>query len=194
MNKLSYKVSLGGIISALCILLMFLTAVFPPLNMTIPIFTGLLIAMVAIETSNAWAMASYGCVAILSMFTTPDKEAAVLFIMFFGYYPVLQRLLNKMKKRPLAFVIKLIVFNAAIIAAYAIIIRIFGMVDIFSDFTDWFADLENDYGYANLSRFLFPALLLMGNAIFIFYDYVMNLLVNTYIKWFRPTFLRKINK
>lgn len=181
MKKLSYKVSLGGIMSALCILLMFLTAVFPPLNITIPIFTGLLIAMVSVETGAAWAFATYGSVAVLSMFVTPDKEAAIIFIMFFGYYPVLQQLLDRMKNRPLRFVLKLAVFNVSIISAYFIIINFLGMTDLFSDFEGFGA-------------YMVPALILFGNVIFLFYDYVMRILVQTYTTVFRPRFLRKINR
>lgn len=181
MKKLSYKVSLGGIMSALCILLMFLTAVFPPLNITIPIFTGLLIAMVSVETGAPWAFATYGSVAVLSLFVTPDKEAAILFIMFFGYYPVLQQILDRMKSKPLRLAVKLAVFNAAIISAYCIIMNVFGMTDIFSDFDSF-------------GKYMIPALLLFGNAMFVFYDYVMRGLVLAYRKVFRPRFLRKINK
>ena len=65
-KKVSYKVSLGGIVAALCLTLMFLTAVFPPLNMTLPLFAGMLISVVAIEISPSWALVTYIVVAILS--------------------------------------------------------------------------------------------------------------------------------
>ena len=95
MKKVSYKVALGGVVASLCLLLMFLTAVFPVLSMTLPVFSGMLIAVVAIEISVPWGFVTYAAVAVLSVFVTPDKEAAVFFILFFGYYPVLKALLER---------------------------------------------------------------------------------------------------
>ena len=88
MKKVSYKVALGGVVAALCLLLMFLTAVIPPLSITLPLFAGMLIFVVAIEISSSWAFVTYAVVAILAFFVTPDKDAWLFFTFLFGYYPV----------------------------------------------------------------------------------------------------------
>ena len=85
-TKTSYKVALGGVVSALCLTLMFLTGVFPLLSMAIPIYAGALMIIVSTEVNTSWAFAAYFAVALLSLFLTPDKEATTLFIMFFGSY------------------------------------------------------------------------------------------------------------
>lgn len=177
-KKVSYKVSLGGIVAALCLVMMFLTAVFPPLNMTLPLFAGMLISMVAIEISSSWAFVTYVVVAILSFFITPDKEAAVFFTLLFGYYPVLKEHTDKMKSKLLSWLIKLAVYNVAMIAIYYMTIFVLGTIDIFEEF-----------GF--LGNFMIPALLIMINIIFFLYDYCLSVIKDSYIKWFRPTFLRK---
>lgn len=91
----SYKVAVGGVVSALCLTLMFLTGVFPLLSMAIPIYAGALMIVVAREVSTSWAFAAYCAVSLLSLFLTPDKEASTLFIMFFGYYPIILPWLDK---------------------------------------------------------------------------------------------------
>lgn len=177
-KKVSYKVSLGGIVAALCLVMMFLTAVFPPLNMTLPLFAGMLISMVAIEISSSWAFVTYVVVAILSFFITPDKEAAIFFTLLFGYYPVLKEYTDKMKSKLLSLVIKLVIYNAAMIAIYYMTIYVLGTIDIFEEF-----------GF--LGSFMIPILLVIINVIFFLYDYCLSVIKASYVKWFRPTFLRK---
>lgn len=177
-KKVSYKVSLGGIVAALCLTMMFLTAVFPPLNMTLPLFAGMLISVVAIEISPSWALVTYIVVAILSFFITPDKEAAIFFSVLFGYYPVLKDAVDKMKAKLIAWIIKLVVFDAAMILIYYITVYVFGTIDIFEEF-----------GF--LGSFMIPVLIIAMNIIFLLYDYCLTVIKEAYVKWFRPTFLRK---
>lgn len=177
-QKVSYKVSLGGIVAALCLTMMFLTAVFPPLNMTLPLFAGMLISVVAIEISPSWAFVTYIVVAILSFFITPDKEAAIFFSALFGYYPVLKDAVDKMKAKIAAWLIKLVVFDAAMVLIYYVTIYVLGTLDIFEEF-----------GF--LGNFMIPVLIIAINLIFLLYDYCLTVIKEAYVKWFRPTFLRK---
>ncbi|MCL2055489.1 MAG: hypothetical protein FWG90_13805 [Oscillospiraceae bacterium] len=179
--KVSYKVAFGGVVSSLCLLLMFLTAVFPVLALALPIFSGMLIAMVAIEINVPWGFVTYAAVAVLSIFVTPDKQAAIFFIFFFGYYPVLKLELEKRLKklRVIRWVLKFAAFNAAIVSSYYLIINIFGAMDFFAEF-----------GFTG--KYLIAGLLGFGNIVFILYDSTLSLMIITYIKWFRPTFLKKI--
>ena len=178
MKKVSYKVSLGGIVSALCLLMMFLTAVFPPLNITLPLFAGMLITVVAIEVSCSWSFVTYAVVAVLSFFVTPDKEAWLFFTFFFGYYPVAKAYFEKMKSKFLCWLCKLAAFNASIIIVFYTLMNILGTLDLFEEF-----------GFYN--QWLIPVLIIAGNVIFLFYDYTLSLIILAYRKWFRPTFLRK---
>lgn len=179
MKKISYKIALGGVLASVCILMMFMTAVFPVLNYVLPVFAGTLIAVAAIEISTSWGFATFAAVAVLSVFVTPDKEAAILFIMFFGYYPVLKFHIDKIKAGIIRWVIKIAVFNVAIITAYYIIIYITGAVDFFEEF---------DF----LGQYAVEIVLAIGNVFFILYNYTVSSIVTCYLNWFRPTFLDKI--
>ena len=49
----------------------------------------LIVAVIEIGGENgAWMI--YAAVAVLSLLFAADKEAALLFVLFFGYYPVLK--------------------------------------------------------------------------------------------------------
>lgn len=177
-KKISYKVSLGGIVSALCLVMMFLTAVIPPLNITLPLFAGMLISVVAIEISPSWAFVTYVVVSILSFFLTPDKEAAIFFAVLFGYYPILKDVTEKLKFKPLQWLIKIIIFNVAIVIIYQLTVKLLGTVDLIEEF-----------GF--MKQYMLPALLLIFNFILILYDVTLGMVKDAYVKWFRPTFLKK---
>ena len=179
MKKISYKVAVGGVISSLCLVMMFLTGVFPLLGMAIPIYSGTLLLIVADEADGHWAGLSYFAVSALSLFITPDKEAALLFIMLFGYYPVMRRGIQKGK---LAFavkwLIKFAVFNAAIIASYWMITNVLGIYDLIDEF-----------GF--LGEHLKLKLMIFANVTFVLYDQTIGILEEAYKKWFRQDYLRK---
>lgn len=177
-KKISYKVSLGGIISALCLVMMFLTAVIPPLNITLPLFAGMLISVVAIEISPSWALVTYVVVSVLSFFLTPDKEAAIFFAVLFGYYPILKDVTEKINFKLFQWIIKIIIFNAAIVIIYQLTVKLLGTVDLIEEF-----------GF--MKQYMLPALLLIFNFILILYDVTLGMVKDAYVKWFRPTFLKK---
>ncbi len=87
MQRISYRVALGGIITALCLLLMFLTGVMPLLYLALPMVAGALLLIIVSEIGTGWAVLTYAAVSLLSIFVTFDKEAALIFILFFWTLP-----------------------------------------------------------------------------------------------------------
>ena len=180
MKKLSYKVALGGVIASVEVFIMFLTGFGPLFEYICPMFAGTLMIMIVIEVSKEWAFATYAAVAMLTIFITPDKEATMLFIFLFGYYPILKSIIEKIKSRFVEWVIKITVFNVAVICSYWILINVFGAGQVLDSLGDW--------GKYGLLVFLG-----LGNISFIMYDvFWLSSAVNLYVKWFRPKFLRKI--
>lgn len=178
MKKLSYKVALGGVLASISLFIMFLTGFGPFFTYLCPMCAGALLIVLVIEVSKKWALAAYAAVALLSIFTTPDKEAAMIFIFLFGYYPILKSVLEKIPNRALEWAAKVVVFNIAVISAYALIINVFGMTQFLDSFADW--------GKYGIGFFLLAA-----NVCFVLYDFALSSIVDAYIKWFRPKFLRK---
>ena len=83
MRDISYRVALGGIVSALCLVSMFLAGVLPALYLVLPMIAGMLLMIIAAEVGKRWALMTYISVSLLSMIITFDKEAALIFIMLF---------------------------------------------------------------------------------------------------------------
>lgn len=167
--------------AALCTVLLFMTGLFPFSTYALPALAGLLMVAVAAETGPRWAFTLYVAVSILSFLMTPDKEAMLMFVMFFGHYPITKFQLEKLKWKPLVFVLKFLCFNACVVIGYLIILYIFRIPDILTEFGDF-------------GKYSVLVMLALGNLLFVVYDFALTQITRTYLFWFRPKFLRRSAK
>ena len=56
----------------------------------------------------------YGAAGLLGLLLVPDKANALLYLLFFGLWPMLKSLLERIPARPLEWLCKLAVFNAVL--------------------------------------------------------------------------------
>lgn len=176
--KKSEQVALCGMVAALCTLLLFMTGMFPFSTYALPALAGLLMVAVAVETGPSWAYTLYAAVSILSFIMTPDKEAMLMFVMFFGHYPVTKLLIERIRSIVVRCAVKLLCFNFCVVAAYLIVIYLFQMTEVLEDFGDF-------------GKYSVLVLMALGNLLFITYDFALANITKAYIGWFRPKFLRK---
>lgn len=168
--KQSGKVALGGIMGALALMVMFLTA-FPYMTYALPAIAGAALIPIVVELGAKWAWMVYACVSFLSLLIAPSLEAKVMFIAFFGYYPIVKALLERLRSRVLEWGLKYLIFNAAVVSAYLLSMRFFGLE----------ADAFEIFG-VNLPL----VFLLLGNGIFLIYDLALGNMVQAYLRVLRP--------
>ena len=120
----SGKIALGGLLTALGVVLMFLTGLIPIGTYALPAIAGVLLIVAVIEIGAKWAWMIYAAVAVLSLLFAADKEAALLFVLFFGYYPVLKSFLERISNKVLSWISKFAVFNVAVVYVFSWISRI----------------------------------------------------------------------
>lgn len=173
MKRQSTKVALCGIISSVSVVLMFMTGLVPFLTYTLPAVSGALLAIIVIEINKKWATGAYIAISLLSLLIVADKEAAMFFVAFFGYYPIIKEVIENKLPKILEWVVKSLLFNVAAVAAYAVIIYVFGIP---------FDELE-EYG-----KYSVLILLAMGNVIFVLYDYCMTSLITLYYQRWQKSF------
>lgn len=178
MRDISYRVALGGIVSALCLVTMFLAGVIPALYLLLPGIAGILLMIISVEVNTGWAFLTYLAVGLLAMFVTFDKEAALIFIMLFGHYPILRFYIQKIPLGLIRLIVKLLVFNICIIAYFYVTVYIFGLQDILEEF-----DEIGKYG----------AYIMLGvsNIVFLIYDFDLEFLHKVYLKRILPKFRKK---
>lgn len=169
----SYRIALGGIIASLCMLCMFLTGVFPMFYLILPMLASGLIFLMALETSTYWGFLTYISVGLLSVFVTPNKDAALAFLIFFGYYPLLRPKMEHSRLRLLAFLLRLALFNAAVLGFFWISVYVLGMKALL--------DSLGDYG-----KYGGWILLGIANLMFLSYDYIMGAFPTVYRQHLKP--------
>lgn len=182
MKRRSYKVALGGIVSAMSLLVMLMGSVFPGLEYATPAFAGMLFVMIVIEIGVSWAWVTYACVALLVFFVVPNKESALLFIAFLGYYPILKSVFEtKLKGGALQWFSKLAVFNAAVLAYYKLVMLLV-------------ASPELGKTAEELGKYALYILLALANGVFVIYDVALTKVISLYEKQFRKKILSRFLK
>ena len=97
--------------------------------------------------------------AVLGLLLGPDKEAAALYAAL-GYYPAIRAGLDR--KRPaLRWALKLLLFNGATIALYALLIFVLGLNALVEE-------------YRATGTALLIATLALGNVVFVIYDFLLK--------------------
>ncbi len=121
--KPTQRMSLCGVTSALATVVLLMT-VFPYATYALAAFAGMLMIPVALECGTRYGVLSYAVTALLALFLTPDPEAKSLFILFFGYYPLVHLRLQCWRQRWLSWIVKLLVFNIAALADFWLMTRV----------------------------------------------------------------------
>ncbi len=168
-KKLSFKVALGGVIAALSLLLMLVAGVTTSLVYAIPMITGAFLMVLVIEFGAGFAGLEYLAISIISMLLLGNKEAAIMYVAFFGYYPIIKSFIEKYMGKILSWIVKYVIFNVSMVVAYFVVSKIFMIT---------FDDMEMFGKYALL------ILLLAGNILFVVYDIMLTRLVTIYVyRW-----------
>lgn len=155
--KKTQKLTFAAIMAALACA-MLLAGYFPYLTYAIPAVSGLFVMVVFLEAGAAYAVGAYISSAVIS-FLLAEKEVAVLYILIFGYYPVLKAYIEKLNKPVFRWALKLAVFNAAAVCAYYITSFILGIT-------------YDDFGmFGKYGALIFLAIC---NGVFVLYDIAVS--------------------
>ena len=173
--KQSSKCAVGGIVAALSLVLMISVAIIPFMTYALPALAGAFIVFVVIEIDKKWAAGVYAAVAILGIFLVPEKEVAVLYLAFFGYYPILKAVIESKTGTIVGWILKILTFEITMIVSYWLMIKFMGVtIDEMDEFGVW----------------AIPMLLGLGTFAFIMYDIAISKLIILYLKRWRKYFKR----
>lgn len=162
--KNTKKITLCGIMAALSVVVM-LTSHFPYLTYAIPALAGLFIMVSLIECGVLWSVGTYIASAVI-IAVVGEMEAAILYIMLLGYYPIVKSLIERINKQLVEWIIKIIGFNAVAIAFYYVSSVVFKIP------FDSFGNFEK---YSSL------VFLLLCNIVFVIYDIGISRVASYYM-------------
>lgn len=156
--KKAKKTALCGVSAALSVVLMLITTILPVLMYVLPIVTGLVVLFIYKLTDKKWAFGVYLSTAFLSMLLLTDKETALTYTLFFGYYPLIRDVIEKLP-RALSWLVKLLLFNCGAVAIGGLGVLLFGV---------------SGEEYSEFGALTIPVLLGMANVVFVLYDVMLT--------------------
>ena len=166
------RIALCGVLAALAVALMFLGGTVAFAAIACPVMASLVLIPVYTECGWKWGLLWYAAVAALAALLAPEKEAAVLFV-FFGYYPMLRKLIGRLRVRAAAWAVKLVYVNAAVFAAYGLMLYVFHLTAVMEDFE-------------GMGKAMLAVLLVLANVTFVIYDVLIARLEIYYHVRLRP--------
>ena len=176
-NRESKKIALCGILTAASAVVMFLGGLFPFATFTAPAVAGMFLLPLMVEYGAKAGLSGYAAVSLLVFFLVPSKEISLIFIFFFGYYPVIKMLIERKGSKIIKYAIKFVVFNVSVISMYSVMIMVFPISQVVEDFA------EGGTIYAVL-------LILMGNVAFVIYDIAVSRIIMMYKYVLRPRVMK----
>ncbi len=153
-------------------------AYFPYFTYAVPAIAGALTVIIFIEVGAKWSLAVYLITSILCLIFA-EPEAKLMYILVFGYYPILKVYLERIKNKALQFIIKFAVFNISIASVYLLFAGLAG-IDM-AEFTEY-----GTYGLIGL--------ILLANFAFWLYDKVLVRLTNIYLFKFHGTISKMLKR
>ena len=158
------KIALCGMLAAL-ITVICLAAYFPYLTYALPALASVFIIVPLFEIGKKYALFTY-LASFLPIALLAENEAKMLYLCFFGFYPILKAIYEGFKSRALEYICKFFTFNFAVVLAYFALSKLL-MVE------------ELDFGeFGRYGAVLFLAL---GNIVFFLYDRCLSRLAAFYV-------------
>lgn len=116
--------ALGGMLTAVSVVIMCLGSVIPINTYVCPVLCILVTRPVLDRCGRRIGWCYYLATAILSLLLAPDREAALVYA-FLGYYPMIRHVFERLG--PVKGVAKLVFFTLAGAAAYGVLLLVMGV-------------------------------------------------------------------
>ena len=154
-------ITLSALLTALSVSFMYVGNILPTGRLGIIAVSSLFVTAAVIEAGLGAGLFVYAGSGLLAALILPDKTSALLFGLFFGYYPLIKSLAERIGKVVLIWAVKLVVFNAAFSVVWFLFKRILFETDSFT--------------VSTLVAFA------LGNLVFVVYDLGLTKLISFYI-------------
>ncbi len=131
--KKAKKTAFSGIMAALSVVILLLGSILDVLDMSVAAIASFVTALVFIELRGNYPWLVYTVTAALSLILLPNKFGVLLYICFFGYYPMLKFLFDsKLKLAPVRMLCKFAVFLIGMASMVLLYVKLFSGV-VFAD-------------------------------------------------------------
>ena len=166
------RLTVCAMLSALGVVLLLVGSFIEVVDIAMAALASLLCIFAVIEYGKGAPWLVFAVTGVLSLILLPNKTPAVFYVGFLGYYPIIKEKLERFKK-PIAWLFKMLVFNAALVVIF-LAVKYILMPGV------------------SESWIIYAALAVMSELVFVLYDIALTRLITFYILRLRHRF--KINK
>lgn len=161
-NSKAAKIAFPAILGALSLILVYVASVVPSGNWGFVAIAGLFPAAAVISVSMKAGFLCWAGVSIMSFLLLPGKFCALLYSVLFGLYPMIKALIERIRRRILEYILKLVFFNVAFTLIYLLMQA---------------AVLNSLPSALSITWVLY----IVGNVVFLLYDFGFSKLIGFYI-------------
>ena len=182
-SKQTKNLTLCALLAAIGVALIFLGSVIEVLDLSVAAMASFFCIFAVIELGGAYPWLLYAVTSLLSVILMPYTMGGWFYLLFFGYYPILKEKLERLKK-PIAWCLKLVILNAALLISVALAYFLFfGQTD--GNLIDAFIYVFGGEGYGEI---LALGVYVLVNVVFILYDIALTRLITFYFIKLRRRF------
>lgn len=160
--------TVSAILCALGVILLALGSLVQVLDITMAALASLLVIFAVIEIGGKYPVLIYAVTGLLSVLLVPYKTAPLLYLCFAGYYPLLKAVLEGRLPKLWAWVLKVLLFNAALVLTLVLAIK------LFAEFT--------------VPAVWYYYLLPLCSVVFVVYDIALTRVITMYLLRWRQRF------
>ena len=171
--KNSKIIAYSGVATALSVVMLFLGSIFWVLGYTMPLVASLVMIILLDSISQKSALLTFVSTSVISFILLNDKECVLLYVLFFGYYPLIKDKINDIQPKFLSYLLKFVTFNAAMVLTQILCVYVFGIP---------FDDMLGKWGIV--------VFVLCLNLVFVVFDKLYTLL----LKMYRIKLKKKVEK
>lgn len=177
MHRSSYRIALGGVLTALAVTIMFLGSVIPFATYISPAIASIAVLYFAVEYGTKQALGIYASIAAIALLLAPDKEQALLFACFLGWYPAIKLPLEASLKNVSLLLSKGLICSICIAGLYYLLTSVFVLDAVKEEFS----------GYSTL---IIASLSVLGLITFFIFDKALTRLIFLWRIVWRPKFIK----
>lgn len=158
----SAKVAYPAILGALSLICLYIAGLVPSGTWGLVALAGVFPAAAVISVGMGSGFLCWGGVSVLAFLLLPNKFSALLYAVLFGLYPMIKALIERKRLKGIEYVLKLVFFNVAFTLVFVIMKA---------------AVLGSLPGMLSGTWLLY----LVGNIVFLIYDFGFGKLIGFYI-------------
>jgi hypothetical protein len=163
MSKSTRFLARAAMAGALGMALLYLASVLPSGKLAIVCASGMLTAFIRMSCGLSWSAGCFAATALLGLFLLPQKSVALLYAVFFGYYPIVKSLIERLPSAFARWIWKLLIYNAAFAVLFLLAFSVLA-------------------GAAQVEKWPLFALIPVGNAAFVLYDIALTQVILYYLR------------